>query len=168
MGDHKDLTNEFAVDKIKDLAANIKTCMFCTYNDYRLLSRPMSVQKIDDLGQLWFLSDRNSSHNAEITLNPQVEIFFSEPHDKFLTLRGTASISYDRETIKELWDPIVKVWMPGGEDDPNLSVIKVVPEDGYYWDTKNGKMAAIAKMAAALVTGKTMDDGIEGNLKLQS
>lgn len=167
MGDHKDLTNEFAVDKIKDLAENIKTCMFCTYNEYRLQSRPMSVQKIDDLGQLWFLSDRNSSQNAEISLNPQVEIFFSEPNDKFLTLHGTATISYDRETIKELYDPIVKVWMPGGEDDPNLSVIKFIPTDGYYWNNKNGKMVAIAKMAAAFVTGKTMDNGIEGNLTLE-
>ena len=74
MGDHKDLTDEFAVDKIKDLAENIKTCMFCTYNEYRLQSRPMSVQKIDDQGNLWFLSDRNSSHNAEISLNPMVEL----------------------------------------------------------------------------------------------
>lgn len=167
MGDHKDLTDEFAVDKIKDLAEHIKTCMFCTYNDeYRIQSRPMSVQKIDDLGQLWFLSDRNSGQNAEITQNPMVEIFFSEPHDKFLTLHGTASISYDRKTIEELWNPAVKIWMPGGIDDPNLSVIKVVPEDGYYWNNKNGKMVAIAKMTAALITGKTMDDGIEGSLKL--
>jgi general stress protein 26 len=145
MGDHKDLENEFAVDKIKDLAENIKTCMFCTYNDIRLQSRPMSVQKIDDYGQLWFLS---------------------EPHDKFLTLHGTATILYDRDKIEELYSPIVKVWMPGGIDDPNLSVIKVTPEDGYYWNNKNGKMVAIAKMTAALVTGKTMDDGIEGSLKL--
>ncbi|MDW8850504.1 pyridoxamine 5'-phosphate oxidase family protein [Flavobacterium sp. MMLR14_040] len=167
MGDHKDLANEFAVDKIKDLAENIKTCMLCTYNlENKLQSRPMSVQKIDDLGQLWFLSDRNSSQNAEITQNPTVEIFFSEPHDKFLTLHGTASILYNPEIIHELYDPIIKVWMPGGEDDPNLSIIKVIPEDGYYWNNKNGKMVAIAKMTAAFVTGKTMDDGIEGSLKL--
>jgi general stress protein 26 len=66
-----------------------------------------------------------------------------------------------------MYDPIVKVWMPGGVDDPNLSVIKVIPEDGYYWNNKNGKMVAIAKMAAAYVTGKTMDDGIEGTLTLE-
>ncbi len=166
MGDHKDLTENLAADKIKELAESIKTCMFCTYDSYRLQSRPMSVQKVDDLGRLWFLSDRNSTHNAEITMNPQVELFFSEPHDKFLTIHGTATISYDRETIKELYDPIVKVWMPGGEDDPNLSVITVTPEDGYYWNNKNGKIVAIAKMTAAFVTGKVMDDGIEGNLKL--
>lgn len=167
MGDHKNLIEELAINKIQELAGNIKTCMFCTYKNARLQSRPMSVQKIDDLGNLWFLSDRNSSQNAEITMNPIVEIFFAEPHDKFLTLHGSATILYDRKTIEALYDPIVKVWMPGGIDDPNLSVIKVVPEDGYYWNNKHGKIAAIAKMTAALVTGKTMDDGIEGNLQLQ-
>lgn len=166
MGDHKDLTNEFAVDKIKDLAEDIKTCMLCTYKEGKLQSRPMSVQKIDELGQLWFLSDTNSSQNAEIILNPMVELFFSAPQDKFLTLHGTARVLYDQEIIKELYDPIVKVWMPGGEDDPRLSIIKVIPEDGYYWNNKNGKIVAMAKMATALVTGKTMDDGIEGELKI--
>jgi general stress protein 26 len=168
MGDHKDLTDELAADKIKDLAEDIKICMFCTYKETRLQSRPMTVQKIDELGNLWFLSDRNSSQNAEITQNPQVEIFFSGPYDKFLTLHGNAKILYKREIIEELWDPIVKVWMPGGIDDPNLSVIKVVPEDGYYWNNKHGKVVAIAKMTAAFVTGKTMDDGIEGSLELGS
>ena len=69
MGDHKDLTDNLAADKIKSLAEEIKTCMFCTYKEDRLQSRPMSVQKIDESGQLWFLSDTNSSQNAEIILN---------------------------------------------------------------------------------------------------
>jgi len=166
MGDHKDLKNESAADKIKDLADDIKTCMFCTYKDVKLQSRPMSVQEIDDDGNLWFLSDKNSNKNSEINLNPKVELFFAQPHDKFLTLHGNATILYDRRKIKELWNPIIKVWMTGGEDDPNLSIIKVTPEDGYYWNNKNGKMVAIAKMTVAFVTGKTMDDGIEGNLEL--
>ena len=166
MGDHKDLRNESAADKIKDLADDIKTCMYCTYKDEKLQSRPMSVQEIDDDGNLWFLSDKNSNKNFEINLNPKVELFFAQPHDKFLTLHGNATILYDRRKIKELWNPIIKVWMPEGEDDPNLSIIKVTPEDGYYWNNKNGKMVAIAKMTVAFVTGKTMDDGIEGNLEL--
>ena len=95
-----------------------------------------------------------------------MEIFFAENQDKFLSLYGKADISYDRDNIKELWNPIAKVWMQGGVDDPNLSVIQVIPEDGYYWNNKNGKMVAIAKMAVSLISGKTMDDGIEGNLDL--
>jgi general stress protein 26 len=166
MGDHKDLKDNSAVEKIKDLAENIKTCMFCTYVGDKLNSRPMAAQKIDDEGNLWFLSDKRSEKNDEILANSKVELFFSEPHDKFLTIHGTATISYDRAIIKELFTPIVKVWMPEGEDDPNLSVIKVVPNEGYYWNNKNGKVVAATKMAVAFVTGKTMDDGIEGNLKL--
>ena len=41
-----------------------------------------------------------------------------------------------------------------------------MPEKGYYWKNKHGKMIAIAKMAVAFVTGKTMDDGIKWNLEL--
>ncbi|MDR7210832.1 pyridoxamine 5'-phosphate oxidase family protein [Flavobacterium piscis] len=166
MGDHKDLRNESATEKIKDLAEDIKTCMFCTYKDGKLKSRPMSVQEIDDNGHLWFLSDKHSNKNEEINLNPKVEIFFAQPHDKFLTLHGNATILYERRKIKELWNPIIKVWMPEGEDDPNLSIIKVIPEDGHYWNNKHGKMVAVAKMTVSLITGKTMDDGIEGNLEL--
>ena len=166
MGDQKDLSNNLAAEKIKELADDIKTCMFCTYNNIKLQSRPMSVQEIDDNGHLWFLSDKTSNKNSEIKDNPKVEIFFAENHDKFLSLHGTAIISYGRDRIEKLWNPIVKIWMPGGVDDPNLSAIQVIPEDGYYWNNKNGKMVAIAKMAASLITGKTMDDGIEGNLEL--
>ncbi|MEO7976960.1 pyridoxamine 5'-phosphate oxidase family protein [Flavobacterium sp.] len=166
MGDHKDLRNDSATEKIKDLAEDIKTCMFCTYKNGRLQSRPMSVQEIDEDGNLWFLSDKNSNKNDEINMNSKVEVFFAQPHDKFLTLHGNATILYDRRKIKDLWNPIIKVWMPEGEDDPNLSIIKVTPEDGYYWNNKNGKMAALAKMTVSLLTGKTMDDGIEGNLEL--
>jgi general stress protein 26 len=167
MGDHKDLKDSSAVQKIKALAENIKTCMFCTYdNNGELNSRPMSAQKIDDQGNLWFLSDKTSEKNHEILANSKVELFFSAPHDQFLTLHGHATISYDREIIKELFTPIVKVWMPEGEDDPNLSVIKVTPDEGYYWNNKHGKVVAVAKMTIAFVTGKTMDDGIEGTLSL--
>jgi general stress protein 26 len=166
MGDHKDLNNFSATDKIKDLAEDIKTCMLCTYKNGKLQSRPMSFQEIDEYGNIFFLSDKNSNKNAEIMENSKVEIIFAQPHDKFLFLHGNASVSYDRKKIKQLWNPVIKVWMTGGEDDPNLSIIKVVPEDGYYWNNKHGKMVAIAKMTVAFVTGKTMDDGIEGNLEL--
>ena len=166
MGDHKDLSNLSAVEKIKELAEDIKSCMFCTYKNTSLQSRPMSVQEIDDNGHLWFLSDKNSNKNSEIKDNSKVEIFFCENHDKYLSIHGKAHISYDRDKIEKLWNPIIKVWMQGGVDDPNLSVIQVVPDDGYYWNNKNGKMVAFAKMAASLITGKTMDDGIEGNLDL--
>ena len=54
----------------------------------------------------------------------------------------------------------------GGKDDPNITLIKVIPSEGYYWDTKHGTAVAFLKMAASVVIGKTMDDSVEGSLDI--
>ena len=46
------------------------------------------------------------------------------------------------------------------------SFIKVTPSEGYYWDTKHGTAVAFLKMAASVITGKTMDDSVEGTLEV--
>ena len=68
--------------------------------------------------------------------------------------------------IHELWSPIDKAWFEQGEDDPNISVIKVIPTDGHYWDTKNGKLISMLKIAVAAVTGKETRPGVAGNIKV--
>lgn len=83
-----------------------------------------------------------------------------------MSIKGSASISYDREKIAEFFGGMEKAWFPEGKDDPDISLICVMPEEGYYRDTKSGKMVSLLKVAAAAITGKPMDDGIEGKLKL--
>jgi hypothetical protein len=51
-------------------------------------------------------------------------------------------------------------------DDPRITVIKVAPVDGYYWDTKHGMAVAGVKMMIGAMLGKTLDDSIEGRLKV--
>jgi general stress protein 26 len=164
MGDTKNLSGTEAAKKIKEFAKEIDTCMFCTYDGDKLISRPMSSQKVDEQGNIWFLSDKNSEKNKELAVNDKVELLYGQGHDKYLAIKGNASILFDREKIKELWDPIAKIWFKDGVDDQAISVIKVAFTEGYYWDVKHGKMVELAKMATSLVTGKTMDDGIEGKL----
>jgi hypothetical protein len=60
----------------------------------------------------------------------------------------------------------VKVWFTEGKDDPRISVIEFIPEEGYYWDTKHGKVVAGIKMMIGAAIGKTLDDSIEGKLKV--
>jgi general stress protein 26 len=66
--------------------------------------------------------------------------------------------------IKELWEPIIRTWFTGGVDDPRITVIKVEPSEGYYWDTKHGHMVAGVKMLIGAAVGKTLDDSVEGRL----
>jgi general stress protein 26 len=83
-----------------------------------------------------------------------------------MSIYGTAEIVFDKNKVEEMWTPIAKAWFTGGKDDPLISLIKVTPQEGYYWDTKNNKMISLVKIATAMVTGKTMDDGVEGTLSV--
>lgn len=165
----RDLSNKDAIDKIKELAKKAESCFFCTkiQSGQPFETRPMSPQKIDDDGIFYFLSAVDSYKNAEIQENAHVQLLFQGgPHSDFLTLYGTASISADQEQIKELWDPILKVWFTEGVDDPRITVIRFEPSEGYYWDTKHGTAVAFIKQLAGAAIGKTIDDSIEGKLRV--
>lgn len=163
-----DLRGADAIKQAKELIDKAQTCFFCTTTSLGGArgARPMSVQEFDDAGNLWFLSADDSHKNEELERDPNVTLYFQgSAHSNFLMLRGAASISRDKEKIKQLWEPIVKTWFTEGVDDPRITVIKVAPTDGYYWDTKHGGVIAGAKMLVGAAIGKTLDDSIEGQLK---
>jgi general stress protein 26 len=164
-----DLQAQEAVKKIKDLVKAAETCFFCTAvpTGESSGSRPMSVQQVDDQGNLWFLSASDSHQNKEIGLDPAVRLYFQgSPHSDFLQLNGQATISTDKAKIEELWNPILRTWFTEGLDDPRITIIKVEPSEGYYWDHKHGNAVAGIKMMIGALTGKTLDDSIEGTLKV--
>ncbi len=166
---HENLSSNEAAEKINELVKQAPTCFFCTEISTGESSgaRPMSIQKADEDGCLWFLSAKDSHKNKEIAANPSVKLYFQgSAHSDFMQLDGKATISYDKEKIKELWEPILKTWFTEGENDERISVIKVTPSGGYYWDTKHGKAVAGVKMLIGAVMGKTLDDSIEGKLSL--
>jgi general stress protein 26 len=165
---HEDLGGRKAVEKMKALTDKAKTCFFCTksMNGLPIAVRPMSVQQLDDDGNFWFLSANDSYKNQEIQTDNTVQLLFQgSAHSDFLTVYGKASITTDKEKIKELWEPMVKTWFTEGVDDPRITVIKVEPVEGYYWDNKHGNAIAFIKMAAGAALGKTLDDSIEGRIK---
>lgn len=163
---HEDLHGTDAAKKMKELTDKAKTCFFCTNTkDTQFATRPMAVQKVDDEGTFWFLSASDSHTNEQISQDKKVRLLLQgSAHSDFLSVEGTATISTDKEKIKEFWEPIFKTWFTEGIDDPRITVISVVPYDGYYWDTKHGNFVAFAKQLAGAALGKTLDDSIEGNL----
>jgi len=164
---HKNLSNELALEKIKELADIAKTCFLSTQPASTTSNgtRPMSVQQVDETGMLWFLIANDSQTYEDISLNPNVKLYFQgSAHSDFLYLEGTASLSDDKAKIKELWNPLLKTWFTEGEDDPRIALIAFSPLNGYYWDNKNGNLVASLKIAVGAIIGKTLDDSIEGTL----
>ena len=170
MGEHKDLFSAEAISKIKEMAKDIKMCMFCTELSVRPIpTRPMAVLDVDDNGALWFLSSAESNKNVEIKHDDDVQLIFAKNSDShYLSVFGRALIYKDKAHIDDVWTPVANTWFEEGKNDPDVTVIKVEPTDAYYWDTKYGKMVSLIKMAAAAVSGKSTDElGVEGRLNVK-
>ena len=168
MGDVQNLSRQDANEKIKELAKKADTCLFTTMlTKLPLTTRPMSTRDVDDDGCLWFFSRRDSDKNREIAVDNRVQLFYSNfSSSEYMSLYGKATIITDTKKAKELWSAIAKTWFNEGYNDPELTLIKVDPEDGYYWDTKDGKVISLLKMVAGAVTGKELNSGIEGLMKV--
>jgi general stress protein 26 len=166
MGDFQNLSGREAIKKIKSLSEDAKTCMFNTnLTEIPFHTRPMSLQEVDENGDIWFFSGADSDKNQALSSDERVQLtFMNNGSYEYLSLFGKAVVVKDRQRAEELWDSFVKTWFPGGIDDPNLSLIKFTPDTGHYWDTKNNKIVAIAKIAIGSITGQTMDDSVEGNV----
>lgn len=168
MGDVQNLSNTEAIKKIQEIAKDAAICLFATnLSNLPLSARPMATQKVDDEGNIWFLSSKSGHQTGDINQDSRVQLFYADKgSSEYLSVYGEASIMYDKELAKELWSPMAKTWFTEGVDDPDLSIIKVTPSDAYYWDTKNNKVVSLIKILAGAVTGKTMDDGVKGKITM--
>ncbi len=165
----KNLYGIEAIDKLKDIAKSAENCFFCTNikTGVPMSVRPMSVLQVDDEGNLWFMSGKDSHKKDEIEADPFTHLFFQENKNSgFLNIYGITDIVEDQAKIDELWNPLLNVWFPGGKDDLNICLLKVTPTNVYYWDTKHGELVSFAKMVTSMFVGKTMDDSVEGKLDI--
>lgn len=165
---NESLSGAQAAEHIRHVAKTTRVCLFGTDLQHPPLTVcPMAVQSADEDGVLWFLSPRSSLKNRHIEQDPHVQILFSNPDKaEFMTLQGIASISDDRALREAHWTPMARTWFTGGVDDPELTVIRVDIRDGYYWDTRHGKMVSLLKIAVGAMTGTTHDDGVQGQVRL--
>jgi general stress protein 26 len=164
----KNLQSKEARDKLKKLVEEIKVCMFITNNPDSDHTRPMYTIEIDDELVLWFFTDIRSLKVEEVEQDKKVHLVYAHPgKESFLDLWGSATISTDKQAIKDKWSSMMKAWFPGGVDDPNLCLLKVRPQNAYYWDAEHGKMISMLKMMVAAVTGnKKVGEDAEGKLSV--
>ncbi|TDT45249.1 general stress protein 26 [Maribacter spongiicola] len=163
----KHLFNKSAQDKIKELAEAIDFTMLATNLSKRPIHAiPMSTKKVDENGNIWFLSNKHSTHNANIHIDEEIHLFYAKAMSmEFMNVYGTAEILEDRSIISKFYQKSDDNWF-NGENDPNITAIKVTPKDAHYWDTKNNMLISLFKMGIGAFTGEKPDLGEEGKLTI--
>ncbi len=96
-----------------------------TMPDGRLTSRPMALQEVEFDGDLWFFAEQDAPWLAHITASPQVNVGVGSG-GTWVSLTGTARVVTDVAKKKELWNSGVEEWLPQGQYDPSLVLLKVV------------------------------------------
>lgn len=163
----ENLVSKEAIEKMREISKAANICMFVTnLTELPLSARPMVTQQVDEEGNIWFMSGRDSDKNEHIATDNSVQLFYSHTGGyEYLSIYGHAYIVDDKSKVDELWTPMAKTWFEEGKDDSNLSLIKVVPQDAYYWDTKDNKLISLFKFALSSIGVKSKDDGgVEGTL----
>lgn len=164
----ENLSGPAAAQKIADMVKAGNSCFFCTMSlSAQLHARPMTVTEVEEGGALWFFTEVDSLKNVELDRDPRVTLFFKEGDNSgHLKLDGTATLVTDPATIHRLWTPMMRAWFTEGEDDPRISLLRVDPISGEYWDNRHGAAIAGIKMLFGAIVGKRVDEGVHGSLAL--
>ena len=161
------------LDEFHDLVAEISTAMMVTRRpDGRLVSRPMATQKREPVADLWFVTDVDTHKVDEMEADPNVCLAYFNPKTyEWVSASGRATLTQDREKIRELYQPDWRAWFgdeggerDGGPNDPRLALILVDLESVHYMKAKHSKPVALFEIAKGIVTGEQPDVGREEKL----
>lgn len=164
----ENLSNQAAIQQLKELVDKIDICLFCTdIQDYKMNVAPMSRQEVEENGSIWFIGHKDSETCMNIERDNRVALHFGDPSQyQFLVVSGTAQVSQDKSRIERYWNKMMDAWFETGQDDPAIRVIEVRPENAKYWTNKDGKLMTLLKFAASAITGENYDPGKEGILNI--
>ena len=146
-------------EQINTIASKIKDVpfgMFTTVDESEVMSsRPLTNQQIDVEGNMWFFTSDEAPFTHDLEQHPAVNVSFSRPEQSlYLSISGQAALVKDPGKARELWNPLVKAWFPGGVDDPHLAMIRVKIQSAEYWDAGASKMKQLLALARAAITGE--------------
>lgn len=165
----ENLDNREAVDKLKSLVDKIDIGMMCTNTAEaaKLHAVPMSRQEVDDDGNLWFLFSSESETFENLQESKDVSVLYSDISNySFLSINGVGEVSTDKNRIEKYWSKMVEGWFEEGKEDPRIRVLKVIPSEAHYWDSKSNKLVTFLKVATNAVTGQKLDIGRQGDLNV--
>lgn len=135
--------------------------------DGSLVSRPMATQRQTSKGDLWFVTNIETDKVDELEFDSNVNLgYYDDSSKEWVSVSGIASISQDREKIRDLYEPDWKAYFgdegrarDGSADDPRIALIFVEVHSVVYMKSHFSKPRALFEIAKGMVTGDTVDLG---------
>lgn len=157
------------IEKLAEMIREIDFAMLTTVaEDGSLHSRPMSTQRAEFDGNLWFFTRASAPKVGEVEREQHVCVAYAKPEaQRYVSVSGRATVVRDRAKIEELWSPELKAWFPDGPEDPDIALLKVAVERAEYWDSPSSAVAHAFSFVKALATGRPANPGENEKIELK-
>ena len=127
-----------SLDAFWTLIDGVDVCMMTTRDGGSLRARPMMARPDLATREFRFLTKLSSHKTDELAANPDVNLAFSDPKGgDYVSVSGQAYLTQDRKLIDQLWNAEAEAYFSCGKDDPDIGVIRVVPSNAEYWDSRS-------------------------------
>jgi general stress protein 26 len=148
------MSSKDPVETLLQKTQDADVCMLTTTeDDGRLVSRPMSIQDIEDDHTIWFMTRVDTPAMQEATGGQQVSVSVAEK-GFWASISGTAMAVQDIERKKQYWSKTTEAFFGDAKpEDPEVVLLKVTPQSGQYWDSPG-----LPAMAVEMLKGLKGDD----------
>ena len=118
----------------------------------------MQILKADNSEGFWMMAAIDSPKVQEIKQDDTVGLFL-QASDKWVCCTGKANIVQDKSKIAELWKEGLRPYFPKGKEQPEASLIQVIPTVGEFWDNSGvlNKLKFAAEITKSYVTNTKVD-----------
>ena len=136
-------------------------------HDGHLESRAMANQKRAAGADLWFVTAEGAGKLRSLEADPHVNLsYYKDRTREWISVSGLATISRDRQKIRELYAPDWKLWFPdegdprnGTPDDPRFVLIGVDIHAAMFLEVNKPQAVVLFELAKGWLTGKDPEVG---------
>jgi general stress protein 26 len=161
------MNNPEGLRKIRTMIDEQKTVMMASDLDKTPFSVcPMTIQQMDEQGDLWFFVSKKSGLFKDIEQDNRVQLLYAdEDDDQYISIFGNATHIIAKQKREELWNSHLLNWFKG-KDDEDLALISVNMDNAYYWDHENAKLVSFFKIGKSGYVKETSESEIKGFVNL--
>ena len=156
------VSTEKKLDDLYALTDGIEIAMFATRRaDGQIVSRPMQVQERTSGVDFWFMTNIETHKLDDLMSDAHVNLaFYKDRSREWVSVAGVATVSTDRDLIRELYKPDWKAWLgdeggdrDGSPNDPRIALILVEARSATYMKVTKPQPVVLFEVAKAMVTG---------------
>jgi len=121
--------------------------------------QPMAPMAAREENRVWFFTRKDSDLVRAAGSGKAHMCLVSDDQDYHACISGTLVENRSPQHVERFWSPVVGAWFEG-KDDPDMTMLELVPDHAAVWASSDSSMRFGWEIAKANVTDSEPDVGV--------